>query len=103
MAIDINNRFGGLAQTNPNATDRTREDSQTTRTNSASARDASAGESVKISDDAAALRAMEAGLERQESFDETRVKEIRQAIEQGQYPIDNQRLAENFLKLESML
>ena len=103
MAIDINNRFGGLAQTNPNAAQPTREESNAPRTDTANQQDARAQDSVKISNDAAALKAMEARLERQESFDEARVKEIRQAIEQGQYPIDNQRLAENFLKLESKL
>ncbi len=103
MAIDINNRFGGLAQTNPNAAERTREESKSSRSDAASQQDARAQDSVKISDDAAALKALEARLERQESFDDARVKEIRQAIEQGQYPIDNQRLAENFLKLESKL
>jgi len=103
MAIDINNRFGGLAQTNPNAAERTREESKAPRTDAVSQQDPRAQDSVKISDDAAALKAMEARLERQESFDEARVKEIRHAIEQGQYPIDNQRLAENFLKLESKL
>ena len=103
MAIDINNRFGGLAQTNPNAAERTREEPKAPRPEAAGQQDARAQDSVKISDDAAALKALEARLERQESFDDARVKEIRQAIEQGQYPIDNQRLAENFLKLESKL
>ncbi|MEE4282099.1 MAG: flagellar biosynthesis anti-sigma factor FlgM [Pseudomonadales bacterium] len=103
MAIDINNRFGGLAQTNPNATERTREESKSPRSDAAGQQDTRAQDSVKISNDAAALKALEARLERQESFDDARVKEIRQAIEQGQYPIDNQRLAENFLKLESKL
>lgn len=103
MAIDINNRFGGLAQTNPNAAERTREESKSPRADATGQQDVQARDSVKISDDAAALKALEARLERQESFDDARVKEIRQAIEQGQYPIDNQRLAENFLKLESKL
>lgn len=103
MAIDINNRFGGPAQTNPNAAERTREESKAPRAEAAGQQDTQARDSVKISDDAAALKALEARLERQESFDDARVKEIRQAIEQGQYPIDNKRLAENFLKLESKL
>ena len=89
MAIDINNRFGGLAQTNPNAAERTREEAKAPRADAAGQQDAKARDSVKISDDAAALKALEARLERQESFDDARVKEIRQAIEQGQYPIDN--------------
>ncbi|XOV81496.1 MAG: flagellar biosynthesis anti-sigma factor FlgM [bacterium] len=103
MAIDINNRFGGPAQTNPNAAERAREETNTPRANSAGQADAKAQDSVRISDDAAALKAMEARLEQQDSFDEARVKDIRRAIEQGQYPIDNQRLADNFLKLESKL
>jgi negative regulator of flagellin synthesis FlgM len=102
MAIDINNRLGGLTQTNAKAAEQAT-DGAKARAGDAASREADARDAVKISDDAAALQAMQARLERQESFDEARVSEIRQAIENGQYPIDNQRLAENFLKLESNL
>lgn len=102
MAIDINNRLGGLNQTNTKAADQAT-DGAKARTGDTASKEAGAREAVKISDDAATMQAMQARLERQESFDEARVSEIRQAIERGQYPIDNQRLAENFLKLESKL
>lgn len=103
MAIDINNRLGGLNQTNTKAADQATDGAKTRTGDTASKEAGGAREAVKISDDAAAMQAMQARLERQESFDEARVSEIRQAIERGQYPIDNQRLAENFLKLESKL
>jgi negative regulator of flagellin synthesis FlgM len=104
MAIDINNRLGGLTQTNAKAADQAADGAKAkAKAGDAASREADARDAVKISDDAAALQAMQTRLERQESFDEARVSEIRQAIESGQYPIDNQRLAENFLKLESKL
>ena len=36
-------------------------------------------------------------------FDETRVKEMRDAIESGTFPLDSKRIAENFAELESLI
>ena len=36
-------------------------------------------------------------------FDETRVKEMRDAIESGSFPLDSRRIAENFAELESLI
>lgn len=100
MTIDINNGLGPLAQGGSKATER-QESSNASKT--PEAREQSNKDTVKISDDANNLREMQARLERQESFDEARVSEIRQAISEGHYPIDNERLAEKFLELESQL
>jgi negative regulator of flagellin synthesis FlgM len=103
MAIDINNGLGPLAQRGNKAADRA-EAEQSSRSKDRGVDKAPQGQdSVKISEDANSMRAMQARLERQESFDEARVAEIRQAISDGNYPIDNQRLAEKFLELESKL
>ena len=100
MTIDINNGLGPLAQGGSKTTER-QESSNASKT--PEAREQSNKDTVKISDDANNLREMQARLERQESFDEARVSEIRQAISEGNYPIDNERLAEKFLELESQL
>ena len=36
-------------------------------------------------------------------FDEARVKEMRDAIESGSFPLDPKRIAENFAELESLI
>ncbi len=36
-------------------------------------------------------------------FDEARVKEMRDAIESGTFPLDSRRIAENFAELESLI
>ena len=103
MAIDINNRLGLITQNGGKSPEQVRADTASRSAEQTRSSDAEGKNSVKISDDAASLRAMEAKLERQESFDETRVNAIRDAIVKGEYPIDNQRLAEKFLQLESKL
>jgi len=39
----------------------------------------------------------------QPDFDAEKVARIKQAIEQGLYPVDSRRIAENFMALESMI
>ena len=103
MAIDINNGLGPLAQSGNKAADRAEAEQSSRSKDRGVDKAPQAQDSVKISEDANSMRAMQARLERQESFDEARVAEIRQAISDGNYPIDNKRLAEKFLELESKL
>ena len=58
---------------------------------------------VKLSEEAQSLQRVQEALEREDSFDEQRVEEIKRAISEGQYPIDNDRLARRFLDLEAQL
>lgn len=41
--------------------------------------------------------------QRSEALDAQRVAQIRQAIEDGNYPLDSRRIAESFLALEQMI
>ncbi len=41
--------------------------------------------------------------EEKASYDEVRVRELKAAIESGNYPIDNAKIAEKFADLESLL
>ena len=41
--------------------------------------------------------------EEKASYDEVRVRELKSAIESGNYPIDNAKIAEKFADLESLL
>lgn len=103
MAIDINNRLGLLTPNGGKSTEQTRGDAVTSENQSNPGREAKGADSVTISNDAASLQAMQSRIDSQTSFDEARVNEIKQAIAKGEYPIDNQRLAEKFLQLESKL
>ncbi len=59
-------------------------------------------DTVRLSRDAAALQ--EISLNQSvEPFDAGRVESIRQAIAEGRYHVDPERLAENFTRLESEL
>ena len=60
-------------------------------------------DSVELSRDADTVDRLAQRLERQESFDQARVERIKQAIEQGEYPVDDERLASKFLELESQI
>ena len=58
----------------------------------------SARESVNVELSEAVKRA-----EDKASYDEVRVRELKAAIESGNYPIDNAKIAEKFADLESLL
>ncbi len=100
--MDINNGLGPLAQGGNSKANRTADaEAKAAR---GSQNTAQTGEDrVEISADAANLRSVAAGLENQDSFDAARVEAIKTAIENGEYPIDSRRLAENFLQLESQI
>ena len=103
MAIHINNGLGPLPQRGNKATDRVEVEQSSDKKDRGVDKASTSQDSVKISQDANSMRAMQTRIEQQQSFDEARVAEIRQAISDGNYPIDNQRLAEKFLELESKL
>ena len=104
MAIDINTGLGPLTHGGR----RTGEQNNISDAGSSSRpqlgdNESNANDSVSISKDAATLRNVQSQLGTQDSFDEARVDEIKQAISEGRYPIDSRRLAEKFLQLETQL
>jgi len=103
MAIEINNGLGPLSQRGGKTTESGIANAAGNDKTPSAQHQAELKDSVQISADANSVRNLANKLEQQESFDEVRVAEIRQAISEGNYPIDNQRLAENFLALESQL
>jgi negative regulator of flagellin synthesis FlgM len=58
---------------------------------------------VEISQDAKSLERVSVSISESSSFDEKKVAEITQAIREGRYPLDSQRIAEKFMELESQL
>lgn len=68
----------------------------------ARAASSSQGESIELTAIARALSAAQANAANP-PFDAERVKEIRDAIAEGRYPIDNRRLADKLIELEGLL
>ena len=74
---------------------------EATRASSTSSRGAG-DDTVQLSRDAAALQEIQLQVN-VEPFDQSRVDSIRQAIAEGRYHVDPERLAANFTRLESDL
>jgi len=68
-----------------------------------SSREKSAEDQVQLSAEARSLKQMANRVQESEAFDSERVAQIRDAIAEGRYHVDAQRLADNFLELESLL
>lgn len=58
---------------------------------------------VKLSQNANALDRLEDEIRAADTFDEQRVAAISQAISEGRYPVNSERIAQKFLELESQL
>ncbi|ADC71437.1 anti-sigma-28 factor, FlgM [Thioalkalivibrio sp. K90mix] len=59
-------------------------------------------DSVTLTGAAQAMNAA-SGAASNAPFDEARVAELREAISSGQYPVDNEQLADRMIELESLL
>ncbi len=100
MAIDINNvtlgtvKHRGAEQPEHKAADTRR---------GAGAQPQEHADKVELSSDAQTLQQVEKRLENAESFDQAKVDKIKQALADGEYPIDNERLASKFYQLEQQL
>lgn len=70
--------------------------SPTAASDEAAAAQAPAKDELRLSD--VARQAMQ-----EPEFDRAKVDAIRNAIQQGQYPLDSRRIAENFVALERMI
>ena len=76
------------------------------RTETSSAKSAEAKSStdqVQLSSQAQTLKRLEASVADRPAFDEAKVESIREAIAEGRYHVDPERLAERFVSLESEL
>ncbi|NKB98053.1 MAG: flagellar biosynthesis anti-sigma factor FlgM [Pseudomonadales bacterium] len=58
---------------------------------------------VEISKDAKTVERVSVSISESSAFDEKKVADITQAIREGRYPLDTQRIAEKFMELESQL
>ncbi|NOX50110.1 MAG: flagellar biosynthesis anti-sigma factor FlgM [Gammaproteobacteria bacterium] len=104
MAIEVNsNQSGPIRDQNSAKTQPAEAQQSQARAHRAEAdrKTAQREDSVRISDDANSLRELAKNIDSQDSFDEAKVNEIKQAITEGRYPVNSRQLAENFLELES--
>lgn len=74
-----------------------------TDTPASSSREKSAADQVQLSAEAQSLKQIAGRVQESEAFDSERVTQIRNAIAEGRYHVDAQRLADNFIELESLL
>ena len=79
------------------------EDQKATDTRAPSSREKSAEDQVQLSAEARSLKQIASRVQESEAFDSERVAQIRNAIAEGRYHVDTQRLADNFMELESLL
>lgn len=61
------------------------------------------GETVQLTSGARDAAEVARGLAAEPAFDAAKVERIRQSIEQGNYPVDSERLADAILKLDGEL
>jgi negative regulator of flagellin synthesis FlgM len=54
-------------------------------------------------EDSVTLSKVQEKMDAEPDFDRAKVESIKQAIAQGQYPLDSRRIAENFVALERMI
>ncbi|MEM9623824.1 MAG: flagellar biosynthesis anti-sigma factor FlgM [Pseudomonadota bacterium] len=101
MAIDINNV--NLGPVKGRDGHRPSADTSSNATSSKTAGAEVQVDQVDLSADAQSLQRVEKQLESQESFDQQKVEQIKQALAKGEYPIDNERLASKFFELENQL
>lgn len=64
---------------------------------------AAAGDSVRLTDEAASLQAVQRDLSAAPAIDPARVQAVRQALESGTYRIDAQAIAQRMLDLDGQL
>ena len=103
MSIEVNNSNAGQDRSIELNRAKTKADARPERRADAKTEVAGDVDSVEISRDAHSLRQLQTRLEQHDSFDQARVDAIREAIRDGRYPIDHERLANRFLELEKHL
>lgn len=102
MVIDINNNFANSTS----AANRNRAGSQVAdreSTRQTPAAQPSARDQVVLSEQAQGLQKLQASLNDLPEVDSDRVKAIRQAIAEGKFEINAERIAENLLKQDDLL
>ena len=108
MAIDFNhtNNTAGLNKTVAQSVRQNSAQLSTTAREQSSTSEASdqpvgSGESVQLSQDARQLQSLTQKISAQPSVNADKVAQLKQAIAEGSYHIDNQRVASKLLKLEA--
>ena len=61
------------------------------------------GDNVRLSENASSIERLQQEIRQVDTFDHKRVEAISLAISEGRYPVDPQRIAQQFLELESQL
>lgn len=105
MIIDPNNTLGSGSATNRSRTGSNVQSPTDKPADSAknSPKSAAAGEGVVLSSEAKTLNRLEASISDTPDVDMERVEQIKQAIAEGKFEINAERIAENMLKQDELL
>ena len=103
MAIDFNNPNNTARLSKPTiSSSHNSAQTNTIKNNSdTTAKSASAGEPVQLSKDARQLQSLTDKIAAQPQVNAEKVAQLKQAIAEGSYQIDNQRVADKLLGLEA--
>jgi negative regulator of flagellin synthesis FlgM len=101
MAIEFNNRAGVGTNRGPDRAD-TREGGGVRRAPT-SAGDSTATDTVNLTSTAERLKELEASMAEQPAVDPHRVEEVRQAIDDGTFEVNAERIANQLIETENLL
>lgn len=99
---DAISTYGRIAQTGPGVRDALKKDTQDVSA-AAAARDDTMVAKPVSNDDTLELSAIAQRAMQTDVFDRDKVEAIKQAIRDGQYPLDARRIAESFQTIESLI
>ena len=99
MANDINNiNAAKFNAAKPSVAQESRERTRASEHDNKTQKD-----QVAISQDAKTVERVSVAISESPAFDSAKVEEITQAIREGRYPVNAERIAEKFLELEGQL
>jgi len=99
----IDNIRSGQTFTTTNRSSTARSDSNTQASSSEASSKSSAKDAVSLSQQSKALGQLHQDMASQPSFDTAKVAAIKEAIANGSYTVDPEKLADNMIKIESEL
>lgn len=103
MVIPTNGVNNGPRQAAPRSVEQNSAQHRSAGSDTAARAPASQGAEVQLSADSSNVTRLLAEARSSEAFDEQVVQRISQAIRDGNYPLDSERIAQKFLQFESHL
>jgi negative regulator of flagellin synthesis FlgM len=100
--MDING-LGGRANIASKADGNAKTDKNATSSSHSASGNTVAGDTVTLTSSANNLKALEAKIASQPEIDSQRVNEVKQAIDEGRYEVNPERVADSLIAIENQL